>query len=107
MSEILDIIGMEEFEKEINSDIPVVGDFWAKWCYPCKMQTPILHEFKDDLGDSVKVIKIDVDENPDIAIKLGIASIPTLMVYKNGELKEKTVGLSTKANISDMVIKHL
>lgn len=107
MSEILDIIGMEEFEKEINSDIPVVVDFWAKWCYPCKMQTPILHEFKDDLGDRVKVIKIDVDENPDIAIKLGIASIPTLMVYKNGELKEKTVGLSTKANISDMVIKHL
>ncbi|MBE7087837.1 MAG: thioredoxin [Clostridiales bacterium] len=98
---------MEEFEQCINSDKPVVVDFWAKWCYPCKMQTPILHEFAAELGDKVKVIKVDVDENPDIAVKLSIASIPTLFVYKNGELKEKTVGLTTKANLSDMVIKHI
>ena len=63
MSEIINVIGKEEFEKEINSEIPVLVDFWATWCGPCKMQAPILHEFKEDLGDKVKLVNVDVDAN--------------------------------------------
>lgn len=107
MSEILDILGTEEFEKEINCGKPVLVDFWANWCHPCKLQAPILHEFKDEVGDKVKVLKVDVDSNEQIAIKLGIMSIPTLLLFKDGELKEKKVGLTPKAQLSEMVIKYL
>lgn len=107
MSEIIDIVGKEEFEKEIASDIPVIVDFWATWCNPCRLQAPILHEFKEEVGDKVKVLKVDVDQNEKIAYDLRIASIPTIYLYKNGELKEKSVGLTTKAQLSQMVIKYL
>ena len=107
MSEIINVIGKEEFEKEINSEIPVLVDFWATWCGPCKMQAPILHEFKEDLGDKVKVVKVDVDANEELAVAFNIFSIPTLCVYVKGELKEKTVGLTSKAQLSEMIIKYL
>jgi thioredoxin 1 len=107
MSDIIDIVGKEEFEKEIASDIPVIVDFWATWCNPCRLQAPILHEFKEEVGDKVKVCKVDVDQNEKIAYDLRIASIPTIYLYKNGELKEKSVGLTTKAQLSEMVIKYL
>ena len=107
MSEIIDIVGQEEFEREIQGETPVLVDFWATWCNPCRLQAPILHEFKEEVGDKVKVIKVDVDQNEKIAFNLKIASIPTLYLYKNGELKEKAVGLHTKAQLSQMVIKYL
>ncbi len=107
MAEIKDILTVEEFNQQINSDIPVLVDFWATWCGPCKMQAPVLHEFKEEMGDKVKVIKVDVDELQKLAIDYGVYSIPTLMVFKNGELKEKTVGLTSKAGLSSLVIKHL
>jgi len=105
--DIKDVLSVEEFEKEINSDIPVLVDFWATWCGPCKMQAPVLHEFKEEMGDKVKVIKVDVDVLQKLAIDYGVYSIPTLMVFKNGELKEKTIGLTTKAGLSNLVIKYL
>ena len=83
MSDIIDIVGKEEFEKEIASDIPVIVDFWATWCNPCRLQAPILHEFKEEVGDKVKVCKVDVDQNEKIAYDLRIASIPTIYLYKN------------------------
>ena len=107
MSNVIEILSVEEFNKEINSGVPVIVDFYATWCGPCKMQAPILHEFKDEMGDKVGVVKVDVDQNLDIAKQFGILSIPTILVFKNGELKEKKVGLSTKAQLSEMVIKHL
>ena len=107
MSNVIEILSVEEFNNEINSGVPVIVDFYATWCGPCKMQAPILHEFKDEMGDKVGVVKVDVDQNLDIAKQFGILSIPTILVFKNGELKEKKVGLSTKANLSEMVIKHL
>ena len=107
MSEVKEILGTAEFNSEINSGVPVLVDFYATWCGPCKMQSPILHEFKEEMGDKVGVIKVDVDQNLDIAKQFGILSIPTILVFKNGELKEKKVGLSTKAQLSEMVIKHL
>ena len=107
MSNVIEILSVEEFNNEINSGVPVIVDFYATWCGPCKMQAPILHEFKDEMGDKGGVVKVDVDQNLDIAKQFGILSIPTILVFKNGELKEKKVGLSTKANLSEMVIKHL
>ena len=107
MSKIIDVVGQEEFDKELNCAEPVLVDFWATWCHPCKMQAPILHEFKEEVGDKVKVVKVDVDQNEAIAIKLGISSIPTLYLFKDGQLKEKKVGLTAKAQLSEMVIKYL
>ena len=95
------------FEELLATGKPLVVDFWATWCGPCKMQAPILHEFKEEMGDKVKVIKVDVDELQKLAIDYGVYSIPTLMLFKNGELKEKTVGLTSKAGLSNLVIKHL
>lgn len=107
MSEIINVLGKEEFAKELNCDKPVLVDFWATWCGPCKMQAPILHEFKEEIGDKVKVVKVDVDQNEEIAVNAGIVSIPTLMVFKDGKMVEKSIGLTPKAQLSQMVIKHL
>ncbi len=107
MSSIVEIMSNEEFEKELNVEVPVLVDFWATWCNPCRMQAPILHEFAEEMGEKVKILKVDVDVNQEIAVKLAIMSIPTLAVYKNGELKEKKVGLTTKAGLSELVIKYL
>ncbi len=107
MADIKEILSEEEFDRELNCQEPVLVDFWATWCGPCKMQAPILHEFKEEVGDKVKVLKVDVDQNEKLAVGLGIMSIPSLFVYKNGELVEKSIGLTSKAQLSEMVIKHL
>ena len=69
----------------LNSDTPVVVDFWAEWCGPCKMIAPSLEEISAEMGDKVKIAKVNMDENPDLAAKYGIRSIPTLMMFKEGE----------------------
>ena len=107
MSDIKNVLGKEEFNDIINSEVPVIVDFYATWCGPCKMQAPILHEFKDEIGDKAIVVKLDVDENAQLAAFYGVQSIPTLAVFKDGELKEKTVGLTVKAQLSEMLIKYL
>ena len=106
MSDIIEVVSNEEFVKEINSSVPVVVDFFATWCNPCRLQTPILHDFKEEMGDKVKVIKVDVDQNEKVAYDYRIASIPTICVFKNGQMVEKTVGLTPKANLAEMVLKH-
>ena len=107
MSDIKTILGKEEFNGIINSQIPVIVDFYATWCGPCKMQAPILHEFKEEVGDKVVVVKVDVDENAELAAKYNVQTIPTIAVFKGGELKEKSVGLTVKAQLSEMLIKYL
>lgn len=107
MEEILNVVGMEEYQKALETDVPVLVDFWASWCNPCRMFAPILHEFKEEMGDKIRVVKVDVDANEKIAYELKIYSIPTLLVYKNGEIKEKSVGLTSKAGLSEMIIKYL
>lgn len=98
----------EEFDELITSaEKPVLIDFYADWCGPCKLQTPIVDEFAEELSEKIIVAKVNVDECYDVCVKYKIASIPTLMLFKGGEPVEKTVGLTEKAEISDMVIKHL
>ena len=107
MSDIKEIVSESEFNSEINGQVPVLVDFYATWCGPCKMQSPILHEFKEEIGEKASVIKVDVDQNGKIAKEYGVISIPTLAVFKDGQMKEKKVGLSTKAQLSEMLIKYL
>ena len=107
MSNLDEIFTKEQFDEQINGKIPTIVDFYASWCGPCKMQAPILHEFLDDIGDKVKIIKVDVDQNPDIASKYSVQSIPTLIIFKDGIMKDKVVGLTTKATLSEMLIKLL
>ena len=107
MSEILEVLSKDEFEGILKSKKLVLVDFYASWCGPCKMQAPILHEFKAEVGDKVEIVKLDVDQTPDIARAFGILSIPTLLLFKDGQTVEKAVGLTTKAQLSEMLIKHL
>lgn len=107
MTNIEEILGLDEFRKVIKENALVLADFYASWCAPCKMQTPIIAEFQSEMSGKLKVIKIDVDQNPELASKFNVQSIPTLLLFKSGQLKEKTVGLTAKATLSEMLIKHI
>jgi thioredoxin 1 len=92
------------FEAEVlKSGSPVVVDFWAEWCGPCKMIAPALDEISSSLGDKVKIVKLNVDENPQVAAKYGIMSIPTLMIFKNGELASRQVGAAPKQKLEQWI----
>ena len=91
------------FKDLINSDKPVLIDFHADWCGPCKMQGPILNNLKSAMGDAIKIVKIDVDKNNALASKLGVSSIPTLMIFQNGELKWRGMGVQTQAVLQEQL----
>jgi thioredoxin len=92
------------FESDVlKSTEPVVVDFWAEWCGPCKMIAPALDEIATALGDKVKILKLNVDENPETAAKYGVMSIPTLMMFKNGELASRQVGAAPKAKLEQWI----
>ena len=102
MAEI--IITEENFENEVlNSDKPVLVDFWAQWYGPCRMLGPIIEEIANDYEGKVKVGKVNVDEQPNLASKYGIASIPTVIVFKNGKPEKTLVGLRSKNEIENMI----
>ncbi|MBQ4526828.1 MAG: thioredoxin [Clostridia bacterium] len=102
MAEI--IITKDNFEAEVlKSDIPVLVDFWAPWCGPCKMLSPVLEEFAEEYNGKVKVGKVNVDEQTELAVKYGIISIPALIVFENGEKTNSTVGYCTKEALEDLV----
>jgi thioredoxin 1 len=92
------------FEAEVlKSAEPVVVDFWAEWCGPCKMIAPALEEIQSALGSKVKIVKLNVDENPTTAQKYGIMSIPTLMLFKNGELASRQVGAAPRQKLEQWI----
>src|SRR5436853_6824058 len=84
-----------DFETSVlKADKPVLVDFWATWCGPCRMIAPIVEQIHGELGDKVKVVKMDIDENPAVPMQLGIMSIPTVIIFKDGKPDERTVGHS-------------
>jgi thioredoxin 1 len=95
------------FDSIINDKRPVIIDFRALWCSPCKMQSPILKEVAGELGDRVKVIKIDVDQNSEIASQYNIQSVPTLIMFKNGKLVWRQSGVVGKKELYDVLIQNI
>ena len=101
-------VTLNNFENEvINSNVPVLLDFWAEWCVPCRMLAPILEEIAEEYGDSLKVGKINVDDEQELAVKFGIVSIPTLILMKNGNAAAKSVGYRSKEALCDMIDTNL
>ena len=99
---VIDITS-DNFEKEVlESKVPVLLDFWADWCGPCKMLAPTVSEIADEYEGKVKVCKLDVDQAMDIAMSYGVASIPTLILFKDGEIVKKSVGVVSKTEIEAM-----
>ena len=96
-------LNAETFENEISGNVPVLVDFWAEWCAPCKALAPILEEVTDELAGKIVVTKVNLDENQDLAMKYSIRSIPTLLLFKNGELLDMQVGLPSKSDLVDWI----
>ena len=98
------ILNEDNFEKEVlKSEIPVLVDFWATWCGPCKMLAPTIAKIAEENSGVIKVCKLDVDEEPEIAAKYGISSIPTLKVFVNGDVVNSSVGVQPKAAIEALL----
>lgn len=93
----------ENFEEVLKEEKEVLVDFWASWCGPCRMLAPVLEEFAEEHKDKLKVGKVNVDEQRNLATKYNITSIPTLILFKNGEISNVSVGFHSKAELEEMV----
>ena len=108
MSENTFIATDQNFEEEVlKSPVPVVVDFWAAWCVPCKMIAPTLEELGEEFSGKVKIAKLNVDENRGTATNYGIRGIPSLLLFKDGAVKEQMVGVHSKQEISNMISKSI
>ena len=93
----------QNFEKEVTeSSLPVLVDFWAPWCGPCRAQTPILQTLSEQCGDKVKICKVNTDEQEELSRKFGIMSIPTIMVFKGGEVAARAVGVQSLEHLTKL-----
>ena len=98
----------ENFEKEVlQADVPVLADFWAEWCMPCKMIAPALEEIAEEYKGRLKVAKVDVDSQPDLAQRFNVVSIPTLLLFKNGDVANQHVGAGSKSMLLGIFKDHV
>jgi len=96
----------QSFKSDVEGSGTVLVDFWAPWCGPCKMIAPVLEELDKELGDSVKIAKVNVDDNPESAARFGVMSIPTLIVFKDGQPVDKIVGFQSKDALKGVITRN-
>lgn len=96
----------ESFDTDIAGEIPVLVDYWAEWCGPCRMIAPIIDDVAQEMNEQIKVVKVDTEACRNTAIKMGVRGIPTLMVFKNGEVVDQHVGALSKGQLVEMLNKH-
>ncbi len=108
MSDKISHVSDATFEQEvINAEGPVLVDYWAEWCGPCKMIDPLLHELADEFADQIKIAKVNIDENQQITSQFKIRGIPTLMVFKDGKVQGMKVGAVTKGVLKEFISEHV
>jgi thioredoxin 1 len=100
-------INTQQFDELLRGDKPVVCDFFATWCGPCKMLAPVMEELSDSLGGKAEFVKVDIDENFELSVRYGIMSIPLVAVFKNGELVDKSLGFMPKSEAQEFLEKNL
>ncbi|WP_375639781.1 thioredoxin [Bartonella sp. AA168HLJHH] len=97
-------VDKDNFESEVlTSSTPIVVDFWAEWCGPCKVIAPMLDEISIEMQNQVKIAKVNIDENPELATQYGVRSIPTLLMFKNGNISSNMVGATSKGRLSEWI----
>ncbi|MAK09234.1 MAG: thioredoxin [Rhodobacteraceae bacterium] len=104
---ILDVKDKDFKEKVLEADKPVLCDFWAEWCGPCKQISPILHELAEDYKEKILIAKVNIDENPEVPSNYGIMSIPTLILFKNGQSISSQVGLVEKSSLTTWLDENI
>ena len=108
MSQNIVHVSDASFDQEVlKSDVPVLIDYWAEWCGPCKMIAPIIEEIADEYGERIKIAKFNIDENPETPPKYGIRGIPTLMLFKGGQVEATKVGAVSKSQLSEFIDSNI
>jgi thioredoxin 1 len=103
---IINVVGKENFDAEVETGVSIV-DFYADWCGPCKMLAPVLDELAGELAGTAKVVKVNVDQNQELAAQYKVQGVPTLFIFKDGAIVERAVGFQPKAGILKLVNKNL